>query len=99
PDGRRLATLSARELRLWDAKTGKLLKKVATGKFLPGLGWSPDGKALVSAHEGKVGWWSADTGALVRQVPLAPKEVERVSLSADGSKLLCMAPEKAGALS
>jgi WD40 repeat protein len=95
PDGRRLATLSPRALRLWDARTGKPLQMVATGKFIPGLSWSPDGKALVAADDGKGGWWSADTGALLRHVPLGLKEVQRVALSND-SKLLCEVREKGG---
>jgi WD40 repeat protein len=89
PDGRRLATRSPGELRLWDARTGRPLKTLATGKFDPGLSWSPDGKALVVPGEGKMGWWSADTGALLRQVRLGPDKVERVALTRDGSKLLC----------
>jgi WD40 repeat protein len=93
PDGRRLATRSPRVLRLWDARTGKPLRTVATGKFVPGLSWSPDGKALVVGDEGKVKWWSADTGALLRQVPLRVEELQRVTLSND-SKLLCQVVEK-----
>src|SRR5262249_47636211 len=96
PDGRRLATRSPRDLRLWDARTGKPLRTVAAGKFVPGLSWSGDGKSLVAAGEGRVGWWNADTGALLRQVPLGAKEVQRVTLSADGAKLLCEVTEKEG---
>ena len=54
PDGRRLATRSPQVLRLWDARTGKPLRTVATGRFVPGLSWSPDGMALVAADAGKV---------------------------------------------
>jgi WD40 repeat protein len=95
PDGRRLATSSQRALRLWDARTGKPLKTVATGRFVPGLSWSPDGKALVAASEGNVGWWSSDSGALLRKTPLKFKEVQRVVLSTN-SKLLCEVKGKAG---
>jgi WD40 repeat protein len=95
PDGRRLATLSPRALRLWDARTGKPIRTVATGKFVPGLSWSHDGKALVATDEGKVGWWSADTGALLRSTPLGLKKVRRVALS-NGSALLCEVLEQGG---
>lgn len=96
PDGRRIATRTPTELRVWDARTGRPLKKIAGGKFSPGLGWSPDGKALVAADEARVGWWDADTGALGRQLPLPRKGLRRFSLSADGSKLLCVFDEEGG---
>jgi WD40 repeat protein len=91
PDGRRVATASPVELLVWDAATGRPLKRIAVAGLLPGLRWSPDGRHLVAGAKDRVGWWDAKTGGLVRQVPLALKDVERVSPSSDGARLLCVA--------
>jgi cytochrome c peroxidase len=53
-DGRLLAAASARsgQVRLWDARTGKLLwtRPIVDGFNLRGLCFAPDGKALVCSH-------------------------------------------------
>jgi len=51
PDGEYLASAGSHVVRLWEAKTGRLIQRYEGYESgLKGLAWSPDGTALA--------WWS-----------------------------------------
>jgi WD40 repeat protein len=76
PDGNRVATRSAGAVRLWELRTGKLLRHIPGKGFVPGLRWTDKGKSVVVAvGAGKLCWYDASTGRLTRQVDLPTGKV------------------------
>ena len=67
PDGRTLATTRAREADLWDASTGRLLRRLSGHRSLvTDAEFSPDSRLLVTAsddHDGRL--WDVATGQLL----------------------------------
>lgn len=102
PDGRILASATGRwrggknaEIRIWDARTGKLLQAIKTGKApIRGLSFSPDGKRLATASvhfgskmTGGVFFWDPSTGAEIGTLAGAEDSYFDVDFSPDGRRI------------
>jgi WD40 repeat protein len=89
PDGLRIVTTSTddggRRARVWDAKSGRLLRELVDEQALHDAFFSPDGKLILTAsrHGGKI--WNALTGVPVRKI-----FGESFSFSPDGRSLLAV---------
>jgi WD40 repeat protein len=69
PDGKTIATLSSLTVSLWDAATGRELRRLHTGgQFQFALAFSPDGRTLATADIGmSVQLWDTATGQEARR--------------------------------
>ncbi|MFJ9590692.1 toll/interleukin-1 receptor domain-containing protein [Streptomyces acidicola] len=100
-DGRVLATeVYLNRVQLWDTRTGKLLRTMATGHTedlphiahgLHALALSPDGRWVVASHytpegEAFVVAWSASDGREITRLPVSDARVG-LGFSADGSRM------------
>jgi WD40 repeat protein len=95
PDGTRVASGDFNNtIRVWDAKTGKLLRtQYHTGTRQTEnwirVAFSPDGKILATAASDlTIKFWDADSGRLIRTIGGATKAVLSVAYSPDGTSLL-----------
>jgi len=89
PDGRFLAAGTAQgQLRLWDAETGKLVRKFvdSSGALFHAVAFSPDG-ALLASDKGKPGLWQVSTGKRLRGLENAGGLVACLAFSPDGQEL------------
>lgn len=88
PDGKLLGSVRDNELELWDAASGKLLRRLFTGKTIDSVVFSPDGKTLAAAGEDNLMQWDVFTGDLVRDLPIPYASSQRsVAFSPDGRVL------------
>lgn len=74
-------------IRLWDAKTGKLLRTIETPALIHRLAFSPDNETLASINEyNAIHIWNTNTGEL--KVNLTKQRTERkpISVFPDGKK-------------
>jgi RNA polymerase sigma factor (sigma-70 family) len=91
PDARTIASASAdKTIRLWDAVTGKELRKlVGHGAAVGAVVFSPDGKTLASAGADKtVRLWDAATGRELRRLKGHQQAVTDVTFSPSGKELI-----------
>ncbi len=87
PDGKILATGSLDRVRLWDAATGKVVRRIEAKMGQPvNLSFTPNGRTLVAGTEidGKVHVWDVMTGKEVRQLEARQSAVRSSALSPDG---------------
>jgi RNA polymerase sigma factor (sigma-70 family) len=99
PDGRTLASGSQGAIVLWDANTGKLLRRwepnPGQSKQVWSLAFTPDGKGLISAAEDKlVRLWDPQSGKHIRQFAGHTKDVRCAVLSPDGRTLASAADKE-----
>jgi len=94
PDGRWIAAPGDGQLRIWDARSGRLSWSLpAQERFVPGLAWSADSAAVATAsHDGTIRVWRVDHST-VRPLPalsaLPTKEgLVGVAFSPDGRHVL-----------
>ncbi len=84
PDGKRIATATDggtnidRQIRLWDIKERKLIKKFPSNNSLcAGLAFSPDGKSLLSLYHSSpkpiVQIWDIESGEATRTIESGPQ--------------------------
>lgn len=93
PDGKELAASGFRELTVWDAASGQLLRRI--GNVAPrtyALAWSADGKRLatgggIPGELGEVRLFEADTGKLLKVMGAHGDVVQDVNFSPDGAVL------------
>jgi WD40 repeat protein len=94
PDGGRLATASDDGMaKVWDAKSGKLLRTIAAGdasiSALSAITFSPDGQRLAGAvqEDATARIWDAATGRELCQLQGHTANVTRLAFSPDGQRL------------
>lgn len=96
PDGTRLATASdGEELRLWDAATGKELRRCTGDVFrLQCVAFSPDGLVIAAGGGGfsepvfgRAALWDAETGEQILALEGHTRPVLSVAFSPDGQDL------------
>src|SRR5207253_2371845 len=88
-DGRKVATRSDNEVRIWDMRSGKMLRRISGKGFIPGLRWSRDGKHVVVASANDLNWWNVSTGRLTRTEPLPSGWIQRANLLPCGTRASC----------
>src|SRR5262245_49992847 len=95
PDGRTLAAgAGGKEIVLWDARTGKEIRRIEGATAGDCLAFSPDGKVLASARNwqqgeagGTVYLWDVATGKPRGQIKGDANLVRCVAFSPDGKRL------------
>ncbi|KAF9239102.1 WD40-repeat-containing domain protein [Melanogaster broomeanus] len=87
PDGMRVASASSdKSIRIWDVRTGVLVKKVAESDEVFSLSISSDGKRLVTGGFCSITMWDCITWQVMRRVPQGhSNEVWGVAFSPDAS--------------
>jgi uncharacterized protein (TIGR03067 family) len=99
PDGRRLAAVEAKGIRVWDATTGKAQHLLACkGSWVKRLVFAPDSRTLISAGGGygvadrpeelDIRVWNVETGIQDRLLVGHKLTVLDIAVSADGNRLL-----------
>jgi WD40 repeat protein len=92
PDGKRLASASQREVKLWDAATGKeLFSRPVVGTNVYGLAFSPDGQTLAFGVSHDVKILDTATGKELLWIRNAPQFLFRMAFSPDGRRLAAAA--------
>lgn len=90
PDGHALAAAGQerREVRLWDAKTGRVLHTLTHVGSVRGLAWAPDGQTLACAcSDGAVYLWDCAAGRERRKLRGHRGAVSAVAFAPDGKLL------------
>ena len=89
PDGKRVVSIGYdKMIRIWDATSGKELRKFYGGTFMSALAISPDGETLATAGNDKnVRLWSVKTGAEIRSLEGHDRAIRCLGFSPDGNVL------------
>ncbi len=100
PDGHRLAVAgAARDILLWDADSGELLRTLPTERSVWSLNFSPDGRRLVST-----GWagdalvWDLGSDAAPHTISANHLNLWSVLFSPDGSMILTTSSDQTARL-
>src|SRR5262245_17305776 len=96
-DGRRLAQTEKDVVRIWDLKTGKVLRswkppKTTDGAYLHTVAFSPDGKRLAvaaAAYECELFVHDTETGKLIWKKRTLGASHICLAFSPDGKRLVC----------
>ncbi len=101
PDGAWIASTdqSGQEIDLWDAATGKLVRKISatTEGGLQKVAWGPDSKWLVSVGlDGTPTVWNATTGAPLQTFGSSTNSYTAVAVSPDGKEIASSSDGKIG---
>ncbi len=81
PDGRTVAIANGKEVKLYDAATGKLKATLTADKRgLDGFSFSPDGQVAATRDlaDRKVKLWNIETGALLRSFEGIHSQVDKI---------------------
>lgn len=86
PDGKSIASSGRRDIHIWDAATGKFIKKLAGHTMLiRGLAFGADANTLISGGDDrKVIVWDVAKGASVHTFPDQQQRIEWVTVGAGG---------------
>jgi WD40 repeat protein len=90
PDGARIATIGDAEIRIWDARSGRLR---ASWCAFPGSGcaiaYSPGGARIAAVSTGTAGVWEAATGRVLAAWPVVSggTTFSGIAFSPDGQEL------------
>jgi WD40 repeat protein len=97
PDGDMVATWAGNDVRIWELRSGKMLRRIQGKGLLPDLRWTGDGKSVVIAgQEGKLVWYDSSTGRRTRTEALPAGKIARAALLSGGRKASCRVREKGG---
>ncbi len=100
PDGKVVAACSGSGVWLWEAATGKAVRRLdpPAGRMFLGVAFSADGRTLAAGdNEGTVHIWDPRTGAERRRLR-AGARADHVALSPDGAVVAAWDIEKGDAL-
>jgi WD40 repeat protein len=94
PDGRIIATCGCDSIVLWNAETGKEIRKIGTPTFRHSRClFSPNGKQIASWHDwckhtdNRIHLWDVETGRLVRTFQGHDDDTSVVQFSPDGKRI------------
>ena len=98
PDGSTIAAAGNGDFIVWSASTGELLKEITGYTVEPkgNFAFSPDGTTLAFAKDGVVELWSVATGKLLGKFIGVPTEVQRISFTPDGEKIVAVQSSASG---
>jgi WD40 repeat protein len=92
-DGKKMATLGAHSVTVWDTSTWRQLHSYERPESLTHqVVFSPDGNVLAASARNTVVFWDAATGALLRKLRAHPDSISHFAFSPDG-KLLATADD------
>ncbi|MEG4943577.1 serine/threonine-protein kinase [Microcoleus sp. F4-D5] len=98
PDGQTLVSASFGTIRIWNARTGRLvrtLNSVHSKKSVKTVAVSPDSSILASGgDDNNVILWDLKTGRRVRTIPAHKAAVNAVAFSSDGQTLASCSDDK-----
>ncbi len=96
PDGKMLASSSADEtICLWNADSGKLLRRLEYNSSVLDVTWSPDGQTVASGSSDKnICLWNAASGNLLRTLKGHGSNVYSVAWSPDGQTVASGSDDK-----
>jgi WD40 repeat protein/serine/threonine protein kinase len=95
PDGKRLASGSFGEVKVWDAQTGKALATITVNEeSVNNVAFSPDGKRLAAGlKKGNVKVWDVQTRKELLTLKGHTGGAHSVAYSPDGKRLASAAPD------
>jgi WD40 repeat protein len=96
PDGWRIATRSASELRIWDLRSSRMVHRIPGRGFVAGLRWSADGKSLAVGSPGRFAWYDAESGKRLREGVIPALGLIRASLLPDGKAVTWQTESQGG---
>ena len=80
---------SIQTLRIWDAKSGKMLHSIGPNAKVSAVAFSPDGQQVLSgSDDNQLILWDATSGQIVRHFDGHSGSVAAVSFSSDGERVL-----------
>jgi WD40 repeat protein/Flp pilus assembly protein TadD/tRNA A-37 threonylcarbamoyl transferase component Bud32 len=92
------ATLVDRAIRIWDSRSGMLVRETRGESMTTDLAFSPDGERVAACGGGKARLLNANTGTLEREFEVPSSVIVRVAFSPDGTRLLGGAANGTGRL-
>jgi WD40 repeat protein len=94
PDGKTIAATGwGGGVRLWDAATGKELRKIPQPNHVRSVAFSPDGRTLAAAGT-PIGLWDVATGKELRRLDGHEKSVSHVAFCPDGKTLVSVGDDQ-----
>jgi WD40 repeat protein len=87
PDGRQLATVADKTVRLWRPGAGGSVRTFEHAERVTCVKWSPDGRRIATCSKGDVWFWDPDTGKLERRLKKHRYWFEALAWSPDGHRL------------
>ena len=96
PDGRQALTASAKELRLWDTRSGQLVRRFSGHpRLVNAVAFSPDGRRVLSAAwDNSVRLWDASTGGELLRLEGHSDGVHSAVFSPDGRYIVTGSEDK-----
>ncbi|HEV3142575.1 MAG TPA: sigma-70 family RNA polymerase sigma factor [Gemmataceae bacterium] len=102
PDGRRVLSLSLKDLLVWEAGTGRELLRLSAGKGETGdfiaAAFTPDGKAIAAVYaDGMARVWDAENGKELRSRRLHDDALDSTQIfiaPSGGQRVLVLAKQK-----